>query len=40
MQRLESGVPHVHLDIHAGDLDAEVARLGRLGAERVLKVQT
>jgi hypothetical protein len=40
MQCLESGAPRVHLDIHAGDLDAEVARLERLGAERVQKVQT
>jgi len=39
MQRLESGAPRVHLDIHADDLDAEVARLERLGAERVQKVQ-
>jgi len=40
MQRLESGTPRVHLDIHTDDLDAEVARLERLGAERVQKVQT
>ena len=40
MQRLESGAPRVHLDIHTDDLDAEVARLERLGAERVQKVQT
>ena len=39
MQRLESGAPRVHLDIHTDDLDAEVARLERLGAERVQKVQ-
>ena len=39
MQRLESGAPRVHLDIHADDVDAEVARLERLGAERVQKVQ-
>jgi hypothetical protein len=38
MQRLESGAPRVHLDIHTDDLDAEVARLERLGAERVQKV--
>ena len=30
----------LHLDIHTDDLDAEVARLERLGAERVQKVQT
>ena len=40
MQRLESGAPRVHLDIHTDDLDAEVARLERLGAKRVQKVQT
>jgi len=40
MQRLEAGAPRVHLDIHADDLDAGVARLERLGAERVQKVQT
>jgi hypothetical protein len=40
MQRLGSGAPRVHLDIHTGDLDAEVARLERLGAERVRQVQT
>jgi len=39
MQRLESGAPRVHLDIHTDDLDAEVTRLERLGAERVQKVQ-
>ena len=40
MQHLESGAPRVRLDIHTDDLDAEVARLERLGAERVQKVQT
>jgi Glyoxalase-like domain len=40
IQRLESGTPRVHPDIHADDLDAEVARLERLGSERVQKVQT
>jgi hypothetical protein len=40
MQRLESGVPRLHLDIHTDDVDAEVARLERLGANRVQKVQT
>ncbi len=38
-QRLESGASRVHLDIHADDLDTEVTRLERLGAERVQKVQ-
>ena len=40
MQRLSSGAPRVHLDIHADDVDAEVARLEGLGAKRVQQVQT
>jgi hypothetical protein len=40
MQRLESGRPRVHLDIHTDDVDAEVARLEGLGAKRVQQVQT
>jgi hypothetical protein len=40
MQRLESGGPRVHLDIHTDDVDAEVARLEGLGAKRVQRVQT
>ena len=40
VQRLETGAPRVHLDIHTDDLDAEVSRLERLGAKRVQKVQT
>ena len=39
-QRLESGAPRIHLDVHTDDLDSEVAQLERLGAERVQKVQT
>jgi Glyoxalase-like domain len=39
MQRLESGAPRVHLDIYTDDLDAEVARLERIGAKRVRKVR-
>ncbi|GII00828.1 VOC family protein [Planobispora takensis] len=39
VQRLGEGVPRVHLDIHTDDLEAEVARLERLGAERVRKVE-
>jgi hypothetical protein len=35
VQRLESGSPRVHLDIHTDDLDAEVSRLERLGARRI-----
>ena len=40
MQRLQSGGPRVHLDIHTDDVDAEVARLEGLGAKRVQRVQT
>lgn len=32
VQRLDEGDARVHLDIHTDDLDAEVARLERLGA--------
>jgi hypothetical protein len=35
IQRLGDGPGRVHLDIHTDDLDAEVARLEGLGAERV-----
>jgi hypothetical protein len=38
IQRLGEGAPRVHLDIHTDDLDAEVARLEKLGAERVQHV--
>jgi predicted enzyme related to lactoylglutathione lyase len=38
VQRLDSGQPRVHVDIHTDDLDAEVARLEALGAERVSQV--
>ena len=34
-QRLGTGAPRVHLDVHTDDLDAEVARLEALGATRV-----
>jgi hypothetical protein len=40
MQRLESGAPRVHLDIHTDDVEAEVDRLEGLGAKRVQQVQT
>jgi Glyoxalase-like domain len=40
VQRLDTGTPRVHLDIHTDDLDAEVARLERLGAERVRQVRS
>ena len=35
IQRLGQGPARVHLDIHTDDLEAEVARLEALGAERV-----
>jgi hypothetical protein len=38
VQRLEDGVSRVHLDIHASDVDAEVARLEKLGATRIRQV--
>jgi glyoxalase superfamily protein len=38
VQRLDEGAGRVHLDIHTDDLEGEVARLERLGAERVRQV--
>jgi len=38
VQRLDDGPGRVHLDIHTDDLDSEVARLEKLGAERVQHV--
>ena len=38
IQRLGDGPGRVHLDIHTDDLDAEIARLEALGAERVAMV--
>jgi hypothetical protein len=35
IQRLGQGAARVHLDIHTDDLPAEIARLEKLGAERV-----
>jgi hypothetical protein len=35
VQRLGHGPARVHLDVHTDDLDAEVARLEGLGAEKV-----
>lgn len=35
VQRLGDGEARVHVDIHTDDLGAEVARLERLGAQRV-----
>jgi hypothetical protein len=39
-QRLGEGAARVHLDIHTDDLDAEVARLERLGATCVQRVHS
>ncbi|MGH9136606.1 MAG: VOC family protein, partial [Acidimicrobiales bacterium] len=35
VQRLQAGESRVHIDIHADDVEAEVARLERLGAQLV-----
>ena len=40
VQRLDDGAARVHLDIHTDDLEAEVTRLERLGAERVQRVHS
>jgi predicted enzyme related to lactoylglutathione lyase len=40
IQRLGHGPGRMHLDIHTDDLDAEVARLEKLGAERVTKIHS
>lgn len=40
VQSLQEGASRVHLDIHTDDLEAEVARLESLGAERVQQVNT
>src|SRR5581483_5940893 len=39
LQRLGEGPARVHLDIHTDDAAAEVARLERLGAQRVQLVE-
>jgi Glyoxalase-like domain len=38
VQRLGEGQARMHIDIHTDDLEAEVARLERLGAQRVEQV--
>ncbi|MET8143362.1 VOC family protein [Sphaerisporangium sp. NPDC005288] len=38
IQRLGEGPSRVHLDVHTDDLEAEVARLEKLGARRVRQV--
>lgn len=40
VQRLGEGTARIHLDVHTDDLDAELARLERLGAERVGQVES
>jgi Glyoxalase-like domain len=38
VQRLDAGASRVHVDIHATDVEAEVARLEQLGATRIKQV--
>jgi predicted enzyme related to lactoylglutathione lyase len=38
IQRLGEGPGRLHLDIHTDDVDAEVARLEQLGAQRIRQV--
>jgi hypothetical protein len=38
VQRLDDGASRVHVDIHATDVEAEVARLEQLGAIRIRQV--
>jgi Glyoxalase-like domain len=40
VQRLDNGPGRMHVDIHTDDLDAEVARLEKLGAQRVQQVHS
>ncbi len=40
IQRLGDGAARTHIDIHTDDLDAEVLRLEKLGAERVQQVHS
>lgn len=39
VQRLEDGPSRVHLDLETDDMDAEISRLERLGAERVQRFE-
>ena len=39
VQRLGDGPARIHLDIHTDDLAAEVARLERLGAQRLERLE-
>lgn len=40
VQRLGEGAARVHVDIHTDDLDAEVERLEKLGAQRVQRAHS
>jgi Glyoxalase-like domain len=40
IQRLGEGAARVHVDIHTDDVDAEVERLERLGAQRVQRAHS
>lgn len=40
VQRVGDEGPRIHLDVETDDVDAEVARLESLGAERVEKIRT
>ena len=40
LQRLDEGLPRYHLDIETDDVEAEVARLTRLGATKVADGRT
>jgi hypothetical protein len=40
IQQLGQGSARVHIDIHTDDLPAEVARLEKLGAERVQQIHS
>jgi predicted enzyme related to lactoylglutathione lyase len=40
IQRLGGGAARVHVDIHTDDVDAEVERLERLGAQRVQRAHS
>lgn len=40
IQQLDEGAARVHVDIHTDNLDAEVERLERLGAQRVQRAHS
>ena len=40
VQRLGDGEPRIHLDIETDDVEREVERLERLGAQRVRQIKT